>query len=217
MHALGWEPKNSPKIATVPALHHPKLRARQRWIAVTTAAGLSPDRPVSDRTDDALGLAGRTHQSIDPAVDRFGATRPALVAPPRTTRCESSPLLAHHPTDPSQLSLKRLVSDDDIAKTVGSFARQASPVVRHPGREIAALQPARTSSRTLASTVSAFATVETDIPIPSKELRSTAQNLRLISVDGLRAEIQFIGGGHATRAQPCGEHRRSDGPRVPTS
>jgi hypothetical protein len=45
---------------------------------VDIAGDLLAQIPIGDRTDDALRLAGRADQSIDQAVDRFDAARPAL-------------------------------------------------------------------------------------------------------------------------------------------
>ena len=79
---------------------------------------------------------GRAHQRVDQAVHRLDAPGPALGRSAERHPLRELSLLAHHPADPRQLGLERLVGDDHVVEAVGDLAGHARPVERHAGGEV---------------------------------------------------------------------------------
>ena len=95
--------------------------------------------PAGDRADDALHLAGGSHEVLDQAVDRLDALRPGLARSAERDALGELALLADDAADPRQLDAERLVRRDDVVEPVGDLARHAGPFERHPNAEVAVL------------------------------------------------------------------------------
>ena len=108
-------------------------------LAADVGGDLLAQVAVGDGADDALHLAGRTHQVVDQAVDRFDAPGPALGRSSEHDALRELALLADHLADARELRAECLVGDDDVVEAVGDLAGHARPFERHPGREVAAL------------------------------------------------------------------------------
>ena len=95
---------------------------------------------LSDRADDAGGLARRVDQVADQRIDRVDRFLPRAAHGPERGALVDLALLPHDPADPLQLVGHPFVELDHLVEGVGHLPGHARPVERQPHREIPFLQ-----------------------------------------------------------------------------